>query len=117
MPRTEPIPQPKGDPLIGNLRAIDGDAPMQGFMRLARIHGPIYQLEFFGRPLILVSSQEIVDELCDESRFDKRVHATLKNIRDFAGDGLFTAKTDEPNWAKAHRLLMPAFGPIFVGRL
>jgi len=87
---------------------------MQGFMRLARIHGPIYQLEFFGRPLILVSSQEIVDELCDESRFDKRVHATLKNIRDFAGDGLFTAKTDEPNWPKAHRLLMPAFGPIGI---
>ncbi|MEO6747573.1 MAG: cytochrome P450 [Caldimonas sp.] len=112
MPRTEPIPQPKGDPLIGNLRQIDGDAPMQGFMRMARIHGPIFQLEFFGRPLILVSSQEIVDELCDESRFDKRVHATLKNIRDFAGDGLFTAKTDEPNWPKAHRLLMPAFGPI-----
>ena len=35
-----------------------------------------------------------------------------RNIRDFAGDGLFTAKTEEPNWAKAHRLLMPAFGPI-----
>jgi cytochrome P450/NADPH-cytochrome P450 reductase len=114
MARTEPIPQPKGDPFIGNLRAIDGDAPMQGFMRLARIHGPIFQLEFFGRPLILVSSQEIVDELCDESRFDKRVHATLKNIRDFAGDGLFTAKTEEPNWGKAHRLLMPAFGPLGI---
>ena len=47
MPRTEPIPQPKGDPLIGNLRQIDGDAPMQGFMRMARIHGPIFALEFF----------------------------------------------------------------------
>ena len=38
----------------------------------------------------------------------------MKNIRDFAGDGLFTAKTDEPNWPKAHRLLMPAFGPIGI---
>lgn len=112
MARTEPIPQPKGDPLIGNLRAVDGDAPIQGFMRLARIHGPIFQLEFFGKILTLVSSQELVNELSDETRFDKRVHATLKNIRDFAGDGLFTAKTEEPNWAKAHRLLMPAFGPI-----
>lgn len=112
MPRTEPIPQPKGDPLIGHLRAIDGDAPIQAFMRLARIHGPIYQLELGGGSLILVSSQELVHELSDESRFDKRVHSALKNIRDFAGDGLFTAKTDEPNWAKAHRLLMPAFGPI-----
>ena len=69
-------------------------------MRLARIHGPIFQLEFFGKPLILVGSQEIVNEICDETRFDKRVHATLKNIRDFAGDGLFTARTDEPNWAQ-----------------
>ncbi|HMN21532.1 MAG TPA: cytochrome P450 [Ottowia sp.] len=109
---TVPIPQPKGDPFIGNLRAIDGEAPIQGFMRQARIMGPIYQLELFGKMLTLVSSQELVDELCDEKRFDKRIHATLKNIRDFAGDGLFTARTEEPNWAKAHHILMPAFGPL-----
>lgn len=112
MARTEPIPQPKGDPLIGNVRAVDGDAPIQSFMRLARIHGPIFQLDFFGNAVIVVSSQELVDELCDEARFDKRVAGALKNIRDFAGDGLFTAKTEEPNWAVAHRMLMPAFGPI-----
>ena len=114
MPRTESIPQPKGDPFIGNLRAVDGDAPVQGFMRMAQTYGPIFQLEFFGRPVIFVSSQELVNELCDEKRFDKRVHATLKNIRDFAGDGLFTAKTEEPNWGRAHRILMPAFGPLGI---
>ena len=112
MSRTDLIPQPKGDPFIGNLRTVDGDAPVQGFMRLARIHGPIYQLDFSGSPLIVVSSQALVDELCDESRFGKRISGALKNIRDFAGDGLFTARSDEPNWAIAHRLLMPAFGPI-----
>jgi len=114
MSRTVSIPQPKGDPFIGNLRTVDGEAPIQGFMRLAQIHGPIYQLDFFGSPLIVVSSQELVDEVCDEKRFDKRVSGALKNIRDFAGDGLFTAKTEEPNWAVAHRLLMPAFGPIGI---
>ena len=112
MKSTTPIPRPKGDPLIGNLRSIDGDAPVQGLMRQARIMGPIYQLEFFGKLLTMVSSQELVNELCDETRFDKRVHATLKNIRDFAGDGLFTARTEEPNWGPAHRILMPAFGPL-----
>ncbi|NRF65930.1 cytochrome P450 [Aquincola sp. S2] len=114
MSLTVPIPQPKGDPLIGNLRALDSAAPIQGFMRLARTLGPIYRLDVLGTPVIIVSSQELVDELCDESRFDKRVAGALKYIRDFAGDGLFTAKTDEPNWAAAHRLLMPAFGPIGV---
>ena len=112
MSQTTAIPRPKGDPLIGNLRSIDGDAPIQGLMRQARIMGPIFQLELFGKMLTLVSSQALINELSDEKRFDKRVHATLKNIRDFAGDGLFTAKTEEPNWAKAHHILMPAFGPL-----
>ena len=114
MTRTEPIPKPKGDPFIGNLRAIDGDAPVQGFMRLARILGPIFQLEILGNPVVFVGSQALINELSDESRFDKRVAGALRNIRDFAGDGLFTARTDELNWAKAHRLLMPAFGPIGI---
>jgi cytochrome P450/NADPH-cytochrome P450 reductase len=114
MASTAPIPQPKGDLFVGNLRSVDGDAPIQGFMRLARIHGPIYQLDILGNPLVIVSSQALVNELSDESRFDKRVAGALRNIRDFAGDGLFTARTDEPNWAKAHRLLMPAFGPIGI---
>jgi cytochrome P450/NADPH-cytochrome P450 reductase len=108
----QPIPQPKADPLIGNMRDVDSEVPIQGFMRLARTMGPSYQLDFFGKPMIILSSHELVNEACDESRFDKRVAGALKNIRDFAGDGLFTAHTREPNWAIAHRMLMPAFGPI-----
>ncbi|WP_375421751.1 bifunctional cytochrome P450/NADPH--P450 reductase [uncultured Sphingomonas sp.] len=30
-------------------------------------------------------------------------------MRRFAGDGLFTAFSEEPNWGKAHRILLPAF--------
>ena len=30
-------------------------------------------------------------------------------LRKFAGDGLFTAFSEEPNWGKAHRILLPAF--------
>ena len=41
--------------------------------------------------------------------FDKKVSGPLSNIRDIALDGLFTAKTTEPNWQKAHNILMPAF--------
>jgi cytochrome P450/NADPH-cytochrome P450 reductase len=64
----------------------------------------------------IVSSQELVNEICDEKRFCKKVGGGLTEIRAFAGDGLFTANTfpedvSEPNWGKAHRILMPAFGP------
>ncbi|WP_069805850.1 MULTISPECIES: cytochrome P450 [Thermogemmatispora] len=105
------IPQPKPDPLLKNLKELDPDRPVQSLMRLARLYGPIFRLQLPGREMLVVSSQALVDELCDERRFDKKVHAPLEHIRAFAGDGLFTAYTQEPNWAKAHRILMPAFGP------
>ncbi len=105
------IPQPRPDPLLKNLKDLDPERPVQSLMRLARLYGPIFRLQLPGREMLVVSSQALVDELCDEQRFDKKVHAPLENIRTFAGDGLFTAYTHEPNWAKAHRILMPAFGP------
>src|SRR3954452_4319656 len=106
-----PIPQPRPRPLVGNLPDLDAEKGIFGLMELAREHGRIYRLEVPGTELLVVSSQELVDELCDERRFDKKLHNPLRNVRDFAGDGLFTAETAEPNWGAAHRILMPAFGP------
>ena len=80
-------------------------------IRLARTYWPIYRLSLPGGDLIFISSQELVDELSDEKRFEKAENATLENMREFAGDGLFTAHGDEANWGKAHRILMPVFGP------
>ena len=116
-PALIPIPQPEAGLLFGHLNQIDPHQPIQGFMRLAEQLGPIYQLEIMGRRLVMVSSQELVNELSDDSRFSKRLSLALKNIRALAGDGLFTAYNDEPNWGKAHRLLMPAFGPLGVRQM
>lgn len=114
MARNGTIPQPRTVPVLGNLPDIDASAPVQSMMRLAQVHGPIYRLSLVGRTATVLSSQEFVDEACDEARFAKKVHKPLEMIRDFAGDGLFTAHNEEPNWAKAHRLLMPAFGPLGI---
>lgn len=110
----KPIPQPKPGLFTGNLREFDGDAPLAGMVRLAKTYGEAFYLDMFGRRLIFVNSQELVNEICDETRFEKRIHNSLKVLRDLVGDGLFTAYTKEENWGKAHRLLMPAFGPIAV---
>ncbi|NYD89608.1 bifunctional cytochrome P450/NADPH--P450 reductase [Sphingomonas melonis] len=106
------IPQPKGLPLIGNIADIDPNAPVQSLMRLAALHGPLFRMEAFGRSMVIVGGQALVEELCDESRFAKALHRPLQELRAIGGDGLFTAYNEEPNWGKAHRLLMPAFGPI-----
>ena len=78
-------------------------------MKLAREYGSIYWLDMLGKPVVIVSGFDLVDELCDESRFDKSVRGALRRLRDFAGDGLFTAYTQEPNWSRAHNILLPSF--------
>ncbi|MEX2974493.1 bifunctional cytochrome P450/NADPH--P450 reductase [Streptomyces sp. C184] len=83
--------------------------PIQQSMDLSRIHGPAYLRKFGEYRTLFVSSLDLVTEVADESRFRKGVSAVLENVREFAGDGLFTAYNDEPNWAKAHEVLMPAF--------
>jgi cytochrome P450/NADPH-cytochrome P450 reductase len=105
------IPQPRPRPVVGNVPDIDPEAPVQSLMGLARVHGPYFRLTLPGQSLVVLSGHDLVAEACDETRFAKHVHGALAHIRDFAGDGLFTAHDDEPNWGKAHRLLMPAFGP------
>ncbi|MFE7540820.1 bifunctional cytochrome P450/NADPH--P450 reductase [Streptomyces platensis] len=83
--------------------------PLQQSMDLARIHGPVFKRKFGERETLFLSSLDLVTEVADETRFSKGVSAILENVREFAGDGLFTAYNDEPNWAKAHEILMPAF--------
>ncbi|ARF58676.1 bifunctional cytochrome P450/NADPH--P450 reductase [Streptomyces gilvosporeus] len=83
--------------------------PLQQAMDLARVHGPAFRRRLGDRDTLFVSSLDLVTELADENRFAKGVSVVLENVREFAGDGLFTAYNDEPNWAKAHEVLMPAF--------
>jgi cytochrome P450/NADPH-cytochrome P450 reductase len=104
-----PIPHPPKKPLIGNVLTLDGETPMQGLMQLTREHGPIYWLDMLGTPIVVVSGAALVDELCDEKRFDKAVRGSLRRVRAIGGDGLFTGDTQEPNWSKAHNILLPTF--------
>lgn len=77
--------------------------------------GPIYRFDFGGGATkVVISSQEIVEEACNEERFIKVIQGGLNQVRNGVGDGLFTAHHDEKNWGIAHRILMPAFGPLSV---
>jgi cytochrome P450/NADPH-cytochrome P450 reductase len=107
--RLDPIPQPPKTFLLGNLLALGTRTPVQDMVKLAREYGPIYWLDMMGKPVVIVSGLELVDELCEETRFDKSVRGALRRLRSFAGDGLFTAYTQEPNWSKAHNILLPNF--------
>src|SRR2546425_489700 len=104
----DPIPHPPRKPLIGNLLSVSGSAPVQDLVNLARENGPIYWLDMMGKPVVVVSGYSLVDELCDEARFDKSTRGALRRLRPLA-HGLFTSDTKEPNWSKAHHILLPTY--------
>ena len=125
-----PIPQPPPYPILGNVLEMDPENPMQSLVELHKKYGPIYQFQFPGHKEIMIGSQELCHELCDQERFKKTVGGPLGEVRLVAKDGesfstdirtmgadltgLFTAHGHEPNWAIAHRILIPAFGPLSI---
>ncbi|MGY0488688.1 bifunctional cytochrome P450/NADPH--P450 reductase [Streptomyces sp. WG-D5] len=117
MPDSAPVPPSSDDaayaragvPVVDISDIGPGPAPLQQVMGLMREHGPMLVRRIHGRDALFVSELDLVTELADESRFSKNIGPALRNVREFAADGLFTAYNDEPNWARAHDILMPAF--------
>ncbi len=95
-----PLPSPSE--LVGRPYALSIDI-------LGELHGPLFYADYSGFRKLYACSLELVEELCDESRFAKNLMKPLARLRPMAGDGLFTAYHGEPNWQKAHDVLMPGF--------
>src|SRR6202453_3047507 len=108
--RLSPIPHPPTRPVVGNMLSLNSTAPVQNLARHAREMGPIFWVDMMGAPIVFVAGHDLVEELSDEKRFDKAVRGSLRRVRAVGGDGLFTADTSEPNWSKAHNILMQPFG-------
>lgn len=110
MKKFMPIPQPKTFGPLGNLPLIDKEGPTLSLCKIAEEYGPIFKMEFYGGfSTIFLSGHQLVSEVCNESKFDKSLAGGLSKVRAFSGDGLFTSKTKEPNWQKAHNILVPSF--------
>ncbi|RMD39764.1 hypothetical protein DV735_g5360, partial [Chaetothyriales sp. CBS 134920] len=109
-----PVPQPPSLPLLGNIREIDRNNKLISLIQLSKKYGEIYKLNLFGDEVYIISSVNLLNELCDEKRFHKSHSAALVEVRNGIGDGLFTAYHGEHNWGVAHRTLVPAFGPIGI---
>ena len=104
------IPAPKGLPVVGHLHQIARAGLIGHLLHVSRdFPQGIFKLKFGSRVALFVTDPDLVAELCDETRFRKMPGPGLRVVRKFAGDGLFTAFSEEPNWGKAHRILLPAF--------
>ena len=104
------IPQPPRRLILGNLPELRRKpTPSESIADVVNEYGGICRLATPLGQLVLVGEPKLVEELCDEERFDKVLGPGLLAVRERIGDGLFTAWTHEKNWGLAHRILMPTF--------
>ncbi|CAG7564439.1 unnamed protein product [Fusarium equiseti] len=108
------IPGPKGFPVVGNLFDLDINDSLTSLISIGQKYAPIFALAIGSQREIMVCSRDLLDELCDETRFHKLVTGGVHKLRPLAGDGLFTAQHNNHDWGVAHRILMPLFGPLKI---
>ena len=104
------IPGPRGVPFLGNVFDIDSHSPVEGLVQMARQYGPIYKVSVPAGTRLMISDPDLVNEICDDARFDKKISAGLAVLsQSLAGRGLFTSETSDPLWQRAHNILMAPF--------
>ena len=93
----EEIPQPPEHffGLLGNIPDIDRKRISVSLGKHVARYGPIFKLNVLSKYLIIIASQELVNEVCDERRFKKTMSA-LKEVSRAIGDGMITSETSNP---------------------
>ncbi|OGE48489.1 hypothetical protein PENARI_c028G01169 [Penicillium arizonense] len=111
-----PIPQPRGLPIVGNLFDMDTNNVWASLNKLAAEHGSkgIFKITVLGRQLVFITSAALLEEICDEKRFQKCITGAMVEIRHLAHDSLFTAYATEESWGVAHRIMAPFVLPEAV---
>jgi cytochrome P450/NADPH-cytochrome P450 reductase len=72
----------------------------------------LVSVDILGLNLVGTNDPAIAEIFVKESEyFTKKIGATLKEVKEFAGNGLFTSNSDDDEWKLAHKILMPAFSP------
>lgn len=76
------------------------------------IYGTLTTVSIFGAKIVGTSDPAVAELFVKESEyFTKKIRGGLKEIKEFAGGGLFTSDSDADEWKLAHKILMPAFSP------
>lgn len=115
MDRVLPHP-PRRLPVLGDVLDLHVTESSQWAMRDAQKYGSIYERNVFGTRVTYVSGPVEVAAVNDETTWAKFLGVPMGNLRQVAGDGLFTAYNSEPSWETAHAILAPAFSQSSMRR-
>ena len=108
---SSPMPSPRRLPLLGHMHLFRQGRFIQQLGEMSTRFDGIFRIELGDMTGLVVTTAALTAELSDETRFRKVLSKALIEIRDILGDGLITVRSEAPEWAVAHRVLMPAFNP------
>ncbi len=101
---------PRRLPILGDVASVDRHRTTQNELLLAqRGLGPIFERKVLRNRVIIVSGARLAAECCDETSWARCLAGPVKMLRDIVPEGLFTARTSNPLWGQAHRILTPGF--------
>ncbi|MBF6332437.1 cytochrome P450 [Nocardia transvalensis] len=105
------LPHPRGRlPFLGDLGSVDRRRTTQNELVLAqRGLGPIFERKVLRNRVIIVSGARLAAECCDETSWARCLAGPVKMLREIVPEGLFTARTSNPLWGQARRILTPGF--------
>ncbi len=107
------LPVPKGSPIIGNMRQLDGDHFHRTLENWARELGPLFRFTVLGRTLVVSSERAAVTALMRERpdlvRRGARASAIMEET---ITPGIFSAEGDD--WRQQRKLVMRALTPEVV---
>ncbi|MBF6063779.1 cytochrome P450 [Nocardia terpenica] len=105
------LPHPRGRlPFLGDIASVDRHRTTQNELRLAQGGlGPIFQRKVLRNRVVIVSGARLAAECCDETSWARCLAGPVKMLREIVPEGLFTARTSNPLWGQARRILTPGF--------
>ncbi|WP_042376516.1 cytochrome P450 [Gordonia alkanivorans] len=103
-----PHPGPR-IPVIGDVFGADRRRPTIHEMHLAETLGPIFERKLLSTHLTIVTGGELASACNSEDNWARALAGPTLKFRDITGAGLFTARTRDPLWGKARRVLEPGF--------
>lgn len=96
-------------PILGDLTSIDRKRPTQHELSLAADLGPIFARKILNSSLVIVAGGELATQCSDEQHWARGLAGPGAMLRRLATDGLFTARSSDPLWGQARRILTPGF--------
>ena len=84
------IPQTTSQPIIVDLLDLRGEIHILNIINLDEIYNPIYRLRLNPQSILILSSFELINEVCDNTRFDKFLNPKMTQALIINKNNLFT---------------------------